>query len=497
MVGLARNLRLVYSRAGAAGMAELLAARALPRLISYERVILTETPTQGGEHHPELRPRRVRSSDSEVERLHARFAATSEPGVPALSPADLAGRFAAGHELWLFHVEDAPVHGRWVVRSRLRVAGLVVALEARECATEAAATLAGFRRRGVALSARRHLEAALGDEGVVTLLSTVDGFNRRFNHRLLSGGRTRRAAVIHRACCARRRWYRAVPVTSTGAALLARAGLRARRWSPERAGTEGTGAGPWERAAADALARPYLDPQMAHAKRQAHLDLLGRWLPDLRDATVLKTDLWEEGIGGDELLFTLARRARLAYGIDVSPTTLGAASKAAGSMGVSPKLLRADLRGLPLDDGAVDAIVSTSTLDHLATAERPRALAELRRVLSPSGVLVITCDNADNLGDGLLGVAARLGRMPFPLEASMTLVQLQTALVQAGFECRDSAYLVNGPRVVTTALVRLVRLAPRRWSEPWVAGLMGAFDAAGRRAPSRMGAFVAVRAIAG
>jgi len=65
----------------------------------------------------------------------------------------------------------------------------------------------------------------------------------------------------------------------------------------------------WDRAARRAIARPYLDRALADAKQAAHLTLFDGWLPDLQGRTVLKTDLWEEGVAGDELLFSIATRA--------------------------------------------------------------------------------------------------------------------------------------------------------------------------------------------
>jgi SAM-dependent methyltransferase len=233
---------------------------------------------------------------------------------------------------------------------------------------------------------------------------------------------------------------------------------------------------------------------MARAKRRAHLDLLDRWLPDLKQRTVLKTDLWEEGVTGDELLFTLARRAGSAYGIDISRTTASSAARAAAAVGVAPRLMQADLRKLPFGDETIDAIVSTSTLDHLGEPDRIRALGEMRRVLSPTAVLVITFDNAENVGDRLLRAAAKLGMVPFPLGPSAALPDLQSLLHRTGFDCGDHAYLVYGPRVLTTVGVRTIRFLPERWSQRGVAHLWRFLDAAGGRFPSKMAAFVAVRA---
>jgi len=253
---------------------------------------------------------------------------------------------------------------------------------------------------------------------------------------------------------------------------------------------------PWDRAAARATARPYLDPLMAATKRRAHIELLDRWLGDLRGRSLLKTDLWEEGVAGDELLFTLAARVGSATGIDVSSRVVAAAERSAHARGLSPRLLSADVRRLPFADASFDAVVSTSTLDHLDRDGYTRALGELQRVLAPGGVLVVTFDNADNIGDPLLRIAARLGLVPFPPTSSLTLIELRQLLTKAGLRPGADAHLVHGPRLLTTVCIRALRLLPARWSTPAAARLLRAFEAAGRRWPARLASFVAVRATA-
>jgi SAM-dependent methyltransferase len=251
----------------------------------------------------------------------------------------------------------------------------------------------------------------------------------------------------------------------------------------------------WDRAATAAIERPYLDPEMAAVKRRAHLDLLRRWLGDLTGKTALKTDLWEEGVAGDELLFTLAREAEFAWGVDVSPAVVEAARRKAIDAGVEPRLEAADLRDLPFEAGAVDAVVSTSTIDHLEEAERRPALLELRRVLAPGGVLVITCDNSRNVGDPLMRLANRLGRIPFPLAPGLSLAGLRELVADAGFQPTDEECLVHGPRMVTTLLVRGTRLLSGRRSDRAARAVLRALERAGRRFPERSAAFVAVRAV--
>lgn len=57
--------------------------------------------------------------------------------------------------------------------------------------------------------------------------------------------------------------------------------------------------------------------------------------------------------------------------------------------------VRADLADLPFADDSVDAIWCSHVLEHLAIAEVPVALAEMRRVLRPHGRAIIRVPNFD------------------------------------------------------------------------------------------------------
>jgi SAM-dependent methyltransferase len=233
---------------------------------------------------------------------------------------------------------------------------------------------------------------------------------------------------------------------------------------------------------------------MAAAKRRAHLDLLERWLPDLTGAVLLKTDLWEEGVAGDELLFTLAERSGRALGIDLSPLVVSAAGEAANCDRLDLGLVSADVCNLPFRNDTFHVVLSTSTLDHLDRSGYVQALSEIHRVLAPGGVLVLTFDNADNVTARLLDLVDRLGLLPFSVSSSLSLSELRAELSRSGFSVSEGTYIVHGPRILTTLSVRVARLLPATCSSRVVQQLLRVFNAMGRQWPRRLGSFVAVRA---
>jgi SAM-dependent methyltransferase len=54
-----------------------------------------------------------------------------------------------------------------------------------------------------------------------------------------------------------------------------------------------------------------------------------------------------------------------------------------------------DMRQLPFGDGEFDAVVSSYAIDHLRRAERPKAIAEVARVLKPRGELLLMLIQVD------------------------------------------------------------------------------------------------------
>jgi SAM-dependent methyltransferase len=106
--------------------------------------------------------------------------------------------------------------------------------------------------------------------------------------------------------------------------------------------------------------------------------------PLVRGKTVLDAACGE-GYGS----YLLAQTAQDVFGIDISAEAIGHAR----ARYAAPNLhyLEGSATKLPLPAASVDCIVSFETIEHLA--EQAEMLAEFRRVLAPSGVLVISSPN--------------------------------------------------------------------------------------------------------
>lgn len=86
----------------------------------------------------------------------------------------------------------------------------------------------------------------------------------------------------------------------------------------------------------------------------------------------------------------LAESAVEAVGVDLSPIAI---SEARSEHGDGARFLEGDLREMPFEDGEFDHVVCFEALAQVAETEQ--VLDELRRVLRPGGVLMISSPNRD------------------------------------------------------------------------------------------------------
>jgi 2-polyprenyl-3-methyl-5-hydroxy-6-metoxy-1,4-benzoquinol methylase len=92
-----------------------------------------------------------------------------------------------------------------------------------------------------------------------------------------------------------------------------------------------------------------------------------------------------EGYGS----FLLAGEARSVVGIDMSNEAVAHARKRYAAANLT--YIQASVAALPLPDASVDVVVSFETIEHLAA--QVEMLSEFRRVLIPSGILIISSPN--------------------------------------------------------------------------------------------------------
>lgn len=202
---------------------------------------------------------------------------------------------------------------------------------------------------------------------------------------------------------------------------------------------------------------------------RAHSDavncaLLKSWLPKSQIACLLKTDLFDESLG-DGLYSLMVSSTEHVFGMDISIRTLLNAKSRHKKL----HTICTDVRCLPFANSSFDVIVSNSTLDHFDSRRKIQAsLQELRRVLRPNGILILTLDNLANpiillrhvLPFRLLN---RLRVVPYYVGATYGPRRLHHSMEKVGFSVSDMYAIMHCPRVLAVPLARLLeRLATRK-----------------------------------
>jgi len=183
---------------------------------------------------------------------------------------------------------------------------------------------------------------------------------------------------------------------------------------------------------------------------------LDRWLESDNPGRVLKTDLFEEAIGSGTLPNAVISGSR-PVGIDISFSTARSAARHR-----SIDAVRADVRRLPFADHSFDCVVSTSTLDHFATADELRcSLADLVRILRPGGQLLITLDNLSNpvvhLRNRLPNrMLRRIGLVPYRLGVSCNVRGFRRLLEEADTQVIGLTAILHCPRVLMVPTAQVV-----------------------------------------
>jgi len=259
----------------------------------------------------------------------------------------------------------------------------------------------------------------------------------------------------------------------------------------------------WDHVAQKLEGKYYLNELLGEHKRNIHLKLVERWGQSRQHGKILKTDLFEEALGTDDLLFHLRDGASQAMGVDVSPRIVERAkARAQASQGGSNCFVVADVRALPFASGSFDLIISNSTLDHFPVeADLKRGLSEISRALLSGGILIITMDNPSNplvrlwrwLTHYLLEKA---GLSPFYLGVTYTRRQLCDELERVGLQVTDSTAVQHLPFHWSAPLAWAVSTAGSARLEQHLLRLLETFEKLGHwKTRYLTGHYVAVKAV--
>jgi ubiquinone/menaquinone biosynthesis C-methylase UbiE len=160
-------------------------------------------------------------------------------------------------------------------------------------------------------------------------------------------------------------------------------------------------------------------------KREDMPDLLRHWYlgPRARRHMMLRRFAEVDGrlgaVPGDRVLdigsawgfnvMALELLGMLAVGVDRVPYQFPVGQGIATHNAVAFQVAGADASALPFPDASFDRITMVETFEHIFDEDRPRALAECRRVLRPGGTMVLSTPNHASAVERVKRVAVRHG----------------------------------------------------------------------------------------
>jgi SAM-dependent methyltransferase len=217
-----------------------------------------------------------------------------------------------------------------------------------------------------------------------------------------------------------------------------------------------------------------------HFCRYREAGTLMRWLgDDLRGQRVLDV------AGGDGYWAGLARkRGAHAVSIDLSRQKMIFGQR----LRHVPALLEADALRLPFRDGCFDRVMSICAIEHFD--DGPRSLAEMARVLTPGGQLVMSADALTRAGQWPRLFDAHCRR--YAVKHTYTHQRLAELLDERGLDLIEHTYLFRGERAEH---FYLAMSSVKGKAAPNAAAISVPLVAASdRRAPNEAGGVVLIRA---
>lgn len=167
-------------------------------------------------------------------------------------------------------------------------------------------------------------------------------------------------------------------------------------------------------------------------------EILIKWFGSFKGKKLFKSDLWDE-VKNTKLLRWAHQRGAKCFGIDISRKVLLAVKKEAKYV----KARYGDIRKIPFPKNSFDLIASIGTVEHFP--DSIKALQEMKRVLKPGGVAMISVPVKYDLWGRFLfiGLLQKLGLYHYGYEIQYKRGEFKALLKKAGFKVLDGeGYLI-------------------------------------------------------
>ena len=187
--------------------------------------------------------------------------------------------------------------------------------------------------------------------------------------------------------------------------------------------------------------------------RRCEIALLQRAFGPLRGKRLLKLDLWNEAFNTRILHWARDQGAEV-FGFDLSQVVAARArhnDRQVRSANPALRLLRGDIREIPVADASVDLVYTMGTIEHID--EFNQAIGEIERVLRPGGRAIIGVPHRWNLFLRPLMVAllTACGRYLYAPERSFGAGELRRLIESHGLQVTWRSGLLTAPGILRMA----------------------------------------------
>ncbi|MEM5809631.1 MAG: class I SAM-dependent methyltransferase [Candidatus Aenigmatarchaeota archaeon] len=180
----------------------------------------------------------------------------------------------------------------------------------------------------------------------------------------------------------------------------------------------------------------HLNKYIAKYKGKETEKLIKKWLTNINQAKVLKTDAYEEVFLYDSFIKNISNITI----IDISKVAIKKAKKNFPDK----KFEVSNICNLPFKNNCFEYIISTSTLDNIPMKRMKIALKEMYRVLKSKGYLLITIDNKNNFLYYLFyNLNKILKFIPYYQDRCYSLYEITKLLNFYGFKIKKIDYIVH------------------------------------------------------
>lgn len=179
-----------------------------------------------------------------------------------------------------------------------------------------------------------------------------------------------------------------------------------------------------------------------------------------RDLTGM--DIVDVGCGGGLLTVPLDQLGARVTGVDIEPSCVEAAARAAHQRGARCRFVVGDACALPLGDASADLVLLSDVLEHVV--DQDAAIAEAARVLRPGGQLFVnTIHRSGWARFWAITVAEGLGFVPRGTHDARLFVRAdELSAMASATGLRRTHVEGEAPRVLASLVHRSIRLRTSR-----------------------------------